>query len=83
MEKNRLYWASRRGMLELDLVLQPFLDNHYDDLPQSDKELFWALLESEDQDMFSWFIDKVDPADPNILKIVKIIRAHTGLQPGD
>ncbi len=83
MEKNRLFWAARRGMLELDLVLQPFIDNVYDSLDQSDKELFWALLECEDQDMFSWFIDKVDPQEPGTLKIVKIIRSHTGLQPGD
>lgn len=83
MEKNRLYWASRRGMLELDLVLQPFLDNHYDDLDESDKKLFEQMLESEDQDMFTWFIDKVDPQDPSTLRIVKIIRAHTGLQPED
>jgi antitoxin CptB len=81
MQKNRLYWAARRGMLELDLVLQPFLDNIYDDLPQADKERFWALLECEDQDMYTWFIDKVDPQDPEILAIVKIIRANTGLQP--
>lgn len=81
MEKNRLNWACRRGMLELDLVLKPFLDNHYDELTEADKKLFELLLESEDQDMFTWFIDKVDPTDPEILRIVTIIRAHTGLQP--
>ncbi len=80
MQKNRLYWAARRGMLELDLVLLPFLDNHYDNLSEEYQQLFGDLLECEDQDMFAWFIDKVDPADPNILKIVKKIRAHTGLQ---
>ena len=83
MDKNRLQWATRRGMLELDLVLKPFLDNHYDNLSDADKDLFVALLECEDQDMFTWFIDKVDPTDSNILHIVKIIRSHTGLQPGD
>lgn len=83
MEKNRLLWAARRGMLELDLVLLPFIENIYDTLEQSDKELFWALLECEDQDMFSWFIDKVDPQEPGTLKIVNIIRSHTGLQPDD
>ncbi len=83
MDKNRLQWATRRGMLELDLVLKPFLDNHYDGLSDADKGLFVELLECEDQDMFTWFIDKVDPADANILRIVTIIRSHTGLQPGD
>ena len=40
MEKNRLMWASRRGMLELDLMLQPFVEKHYDQLDQTDQQLF-------------------------------------------
>lgn len=74
MEKNRLIWASRRGMLELDLILLPFLDKIYPSLEQADKEHFWSLLESEDQDMFSWFLRREDPEDPNLLRIVEIIR---------
>ncbi|BFM07627.1 succinate dehydrogenase assembly factor 2 [Halioxenophilus aromaticivorans] len=83
MDKKRLQWATRRGMLELDLVLGPFLENHYDDLSEQDQELFVALLECEDQDMFTWFIDKVDPTDTDLMRIVTIIRSHTGLQAGD
>ena len=68
-------------MLELDLVLLPFLDNVYDGLAQTDKERYWALLESEDQDLFSWFMRRSDPDDPDLKLIVDIIRANTGLQP--
>ena len=49
MQKNRLMWASRRGMLELDLMLQPFVEQHYDQLDQTDQLLFQELLELEDQ----------------------------------
>jgi hypothetical protein len=28
-EFNRLYWHSRRGMLEIDVMLMPFTQNHY------------------------------------------------------
>ncbi|GAA6153701.1 succinate dehydrogenase assembly factor 2 [Pseudoteredinibacter isoporae] len=80
MDKNRLFWGSRRGMLELDLVLLPFLENVYPDLDQEDKERYWALLECEDQDMFGWFLKRKDPDDPEMLKIVTIIRNNTGLQ---
>ncbi|MBR9911682.1 MAG: succinate dehydrogenase assembly factor 2 [Gammaproteobacteria bacterium] len=80
MDKNRLFWASRRGMLELDLVLLPFLENVYDTLEQEDKERYWALMEGEDQDLFSWFMRRTDPEDPELKKIVDIIRANTGLQ---
>lgn len=80
MEYNRLVWASRRGMLELDLVLQPFLENHYQGLSQVDKERFWRLLEAEDQDLFMWFMRRSDPEDRDLQHIVQIIRDHTGLQ---
>ncbi|WP_423895618.1 succinate dehydrogenase assembly factor 2 [Candidatus Pelagadaptatus aseana] len=80
MDRNRMFWASRRGMLELDLVLLPFLENVYESLEQEDKERYWALLDSEDQDLFAWFLKRTDPEDPELLKIVKIIRDNTGMQ---
>lgn len=77
---NRLFWGSRRGMLELDLVLMPFLENVYPSLEQSDKERYWLLLEEQDQDLFAWFMRREDPANPELQRIVDIIRANTGLQ---
>lgn len=74
MDRNRLFWASRRGMLELDLVLLPFLEKIYPTLEQEDKERYWRLLDSEDQDMFGWFLRRENPEDPDLLKIVQIIR---------
>ena len=80
MDINRLFWGSRRGMLELDLVLMPFLENVYATLEQADKERYWLLLEEQDQDLFSWFMRRNDPANPELQRIVDIIRANTGLQ---
>ncbi len=74
MEYNRLVWASRRGMLELDLILQPFVENVYKNLDESDQKRYDLLLEEQDQDLFNWFLKKQDPADENLLRIVKIIR---------
>ena len=61
-------------MLELDLVLLPFLEKIYPTLEQDDKERYWRLLDSEDQDMFGWFLKRENPDDPDLLKIVQIIR---------
>lgn len=80
MDINRLFWGSRRGMLELDLVLMPFLENVYPTLEQADKERYWLLLEEQDQDLFAWFMRRNDPASPELQRIVDIIRANTGLQ---
>lgn len=81
VELNRLLWGSRRGMLELDLILMPFLENVYPTLAQADKELYWKLLEEQDQDMYAWFMRREDPVNVELQRIVDIIRANTGLQP--
>lgn len=77
MERNRLFWGSRRGMLELDLILLPFLEHTYPDLDQVDKERYWKLLECEDQDMFAWFLRRQDPEDSELKRIVHIVRNTT------
>ena len=51
MEKNRLIWACRRGMLELDILLSRFVEEHYDLLSEDEKLRFDVLLECEDQDL--------------------------------
>lgn len=74
MNKNRLLWACRRGMLELDLILAPFVENVYDSLEENDKLRFQVLLECEDQSLFMWFMKRDDPSDPDMQRIVQIIR---------
>jgi len=80
MNQNRLRWASRRGMLELDLVLEPFVNNVYPTISDNDKILFESLLTCEDQDLFQWFMRKSEPEDQDLKHIVGVILSHTGLQ---
>lgn len=80
VERNRLFWGSRRGMLELDLILLPFLDNVYPDLAQEDKERYWKLLECEDQDLYAWLMRRGSPDNPDLKRIVEIVCANTGMQ---
>ena len=75
MQKNRLLWASRRGMLELDLLLQPFVKNHYDLLSDDDKQQFHLFLELEDQQLFQWLVQKEKASDSNTQRIIDIIHA--------
>jgi len=73
---NRLYWHSRRGMLELDVILIPFLKEAYNELSVEDQLRYENLLESEDPDLFSWFMRNGKPEDPDTAKIVSIIIKH-------
>lgn len=70
---NRLYWHSRRGMLELDVLLIPFLQEAYRQLDAADQARYQQLLECEDQDMFGWFMQRGVPEDPDLARIVKMI----------
>jgi antitoxin CptB len=72
-EINRMRWASRRGMLELDLVLEPFVAARYGQLDESDRQRFQRLLTCEDQELFAWFLRREKPADEELAAIVRTI----------
>ena len=72
-ELNRLYWHSRRGMLELDLLLVPFAEKHVKHLTAAQQELYTLLLTEEDQDLYSWLTRKALAPTPELQSIVEII----------
>ena len=72
-ELNRLFWQSRRGMLELDVLLVPFVKEVYATLNDVDRECYRKLLECEDQDMFGWFMQRGEPDDADLKRMVRMI----------
>lgn len=72
-EFHRVRWHSRRGMLELDLVLGPFVEKHLRDLDEENQRRYVYLLTSEDQDLFRWFLSAEKPEDEEKAKIVAVI----------
>ena len=75
MDKDRLFWASRRGMLELDIILQAFLETTYDQLQSEEQLLYQDLLNCEDQDLFAWLMAREEPQDEATATIIAMIRA--------
>ncbi|HEY0905862.1 MAG TPA: succinate dehydrogenase assembly factor 2 [Methylophilus sp.] len=47
-EQRRLAWRCRRGMLELDIVLQRFVRDHFDSLTLAEMSQLDDLLEMPD-----------------------------------
>ena len=72
-EPNRLFWHSRRGMLELDVLLVPFVQEVYPTLDAENQARYRKLLECEDQDMFGWFMQRGEPEDADLRHIVRMI----------
>lgn len=71
--KPRLRWACRRGMLELDVLLSPFVEEAYDNLSDSQKDVFERLLECDDPELFAWFMGHEQCKDEQLAAMVKTI----------
>ncbi|NKI17081.1 succinate dehydrogenase assembly factor 2 [Spongiibacter sp. KMU-166] len=76
-EIKRIYWACRRGMLELDLVMVPFYEQCFRTLDEVGQQRFVKLLECEDTELFHWFLGKGAPEDPELALIVDEINTFT------
>lgn len=58
---GQLRWRTRRGMRELDLVLQRYLEQRYPSASPSDKQAFADLLEQADGDLLDWLMGRREP----------------------
>ena len=73
VDRNRLYWNCRRGLLELDIVLQRFLEKNALEKAQADS--LKTLLQLPDNDLWDIVIGRSDRFDPRHHDIVARLRA--------
>ena len=71
--KRRLAWQCRRGLLEVDLVLNGYLEAHFLAESSAHQKLFEQLLESQDADLFEWFTERSLPDDDTLAAYVRHI----------
>ena len=72
-ELARMRWKCRRGMLELDLLLVPFVADHFEQLAYQDQVLYQEFLEQEDQDLFAWLLGLKEPPEAKFKPIIAMI----------
>ena len=53
MSLKKLRWKARKGIRELDILLQCYLDIHYSKLNESEKKLFEEVLDIETYDLLN------------------------------
>ena len=70
-ESRRLAWRCRRGMLELDIVLQRFVAQHFDELTVAELSAFDAMLALPDNDF--WALLSSDNAAPGSAETLTVI----------
>ncbi len=71
---SALRWRCRRGMLELDILLNQFIDNCYTTLCPQQKNSFDQLLDYPDQLLFDLLLGYMPSSDPAISDLVQKIR---------
>lgn len=79
--KRLRFRAWHRGILETDLVLGPFADDHLGTLDAQELDDFEALLGVPDHDLHDWFTGRCAPPDRFNHALIERIRAHTQRPP--
>jgi len=79
-QKARLMWHCRRGMRELDLLLEAFLAERFDALPPAEREAFARLLDCPNEDLMDWLMEGREPRDAQLARMVRKVRE--GIRPG-
>ena len=79
---GKIFWHSRRGMLELDLLLVPFSQNIFASLSHEEQLLYRDLLAEEDQDLWDWLVIGQKPSDLRFEKIIGriLVENSVGIQ---
>ncbi len=72
---ERLRWQCRRGMLELDVLLEAFVDQLYPGLSPRLQRHFHQLLEFPDPIIHSWCVGGENPDDDEFQELLESIRA--------
>jgi antitoxin CptB len=75
--RSRLRWRCRRGMRELDVVLERFLERDYTGAPPAEQRAFEALLELQDPQVLAYLLGQDTPADADLANLI-----HKLTQPG-
>ncbi len=70
-DRHRLKWKCRRGLLELDLILERYLEKHPGDGALA------SLLELPDNDLLDIAMGRSERYDPMLKDIVARLRAVT------
>lgn len=59
--KKIIFRAHHRGFKEADIILGGYADRHIHAMDDAELDVFEALLENPDQELYDWIIGKVAP----------------------
>jgi antitoxin CptB len=73
-ELERARWRCRRGLLELDILLERFMDKHYDALGKNELRQFEMLLNLPDNDLWDMIMQKQQVKDQSLQPVLRLLQ---------
>ncbi len=74
-DRDRIRWHCRRGLLELDLLLDRFVTRHLDALDAHQTDVFKELLAYEDNDLLDMVMGRAEPVHEGLNGVLGMLRA--------
>ena len=74
IELQKLRWRSRRGMRELDQLMERYLAQRWLDADDAERAVFDRLLACEDDRLWRWFLGYETAEDADLHALVERIR---------
>jgi antitoxin CptB len=74
-EQRRLAWRCRRGMLELDIILQKFVNEQFGSLTIDELEVFDEMLDLPDSDFWEKIRDTKQVSNQSLQSVLSKLRA--------
>jgi antitoxin CptB len=75
-ETRRVLWRCRRGMKELDILLERFARERYESASSEERCAFARLLDLPDPDLADYFFGYAIPAEPELARLTRLIATH-------
>ena len=74
-------WRCRRGMKELDLLLDRFLVRAFDEVSDERLDLLERFLEIPDQDLLACLTGEAEPDDEDLVQFGRWMRTRMAFEP--
>ncbi|MDY5105665.1 MAG: succinate dehydrogenase assembly factor 2 [Actinobacillus minor] len=75
INRFKLEWACRRGMRELDKMIMPFYQNHFDSLTAAQQQTFAEMLIYPDPELFRWVMHQLPAPTQGMTDLIELMRS--------
>ena len=73
---NKVIWAGRRGLLELDLLLEPFIRSEFNKMSDFDQSHLYEFLKLDDDELFDFFLGSKEVPQQFLNVVSEVLEFH-------